>query len=242
MLGVSRHQPHSCVMTALTIFLLTIVAITLVATVWRFASRRQSLPCLSRLCWLVELDNPFTKTNRAAFTTGISELQKLRTMPGSSKVPISGAEKCQDPEAILRICCQPALKTRRKVSTKPRPEQRVSPVCRKFSGSRESRLGAIDADGEKASSCYFGAAVTGERRKGGANLNPAAWLHGARVEQSVAGLDFLPAGMLQLWPGVQAAMRELPRIRWQLATRVTSHYAVELTVQAVTRLEAGERG
>ncbi len=37
----------------------------LIALVWRFASRRQSLPCPTWLGWLVEFDNPFTKTNRA---------------------------------------------------------------------------------------------------------------------------------------------------------------------------------
>ncbi|MEJ2630015.1 MAG: methyltransferase domain-containing protein [Acidihalobacter sp.] len=37
-----------------------------IALVWRLASRRQSLPCPSWLSWLVEVDNPFTKTNRAA--------------------------------------------------------------------------------------------------------------------------------------------------------------------------------
>lgn len=37
----------------------------LIALVWRFASRRQSLPCPTWLGWLVELDNPLAKTNRA---------------------------------------------------------------------------------------------------------------------------------------------------------------------------------
>ena len=37
----------------------------LTALIWRFTSRRHSLPCPIWLRWLVELDNPFTKTNRA---------------------------------------------------------------------------------------------------------------------------------------------------------------------------------
>lgn len=37
----------------------------LVSMIWRFFSRRHTLPCPSWLGWLVELDNPFTKTNRA---------------------------------------------------------------------------------------------------------------------------------------------------------------------------------
>lgn len=59
---------------SITIFL-SIVAVVLVAIIWRIASRRQSLPCPVWLRWLVELDNPFTKTNRAAFiieTLGLS--------------------------------------------------------------------------------------------------------------------------------------------------------------------------
>lgn len=37
-----------------------------VFAVWRAASRRRSLPCPVWLRWMVELDNPFTRTNRAA--------------------------------------------------------------------------------------------------------------------------------------------------------------------------------
>jgi ubiquinone/menaquinone biosynthesis C-methylase UbiE len=43
-----------------------ILAAILVGLVWRLASRRHSLPCPAFLRWMVELDNPFTKTNRAA--------------------------------------------------------------------------------------------------------------------------------------------------------------------------------
>ncbi|MFC3229649.1 class I SAM-dependent methyltransferase [Marinibaculum pumilum] len=41
----------------------------LAATVWaawRLGSRRRALPCPAWLHWMVELDNPFTRTNRAA--------------------------------------------------------------------------------------------------------------------------------------------------------------------------------
>ena len=38
-----------------------------VSLIWRIWSRRQSLPCPVWLRWMVELDNPFTKTNRADF-------------------------------------------------------------------------------------------------------------------------------------------------------------------------------
>ena len=42
----------------------------LIAVVWRLASRRQTLPCPAWLGWMVELDNPFTKTNRAHVIIG----------------------------------------------------------------------------------------------------------------------------------------------------------------------------
>ena len=52
--------------TALAILAVTGLAILATAG-WRLASRRRSLPCPVWLRWLVELDNPFTKTNRSAF-------------------------------------------------------------------------------------------------------------------------------------------------------------------------------
>ena len=44
---------------------------------WRVASRRRSLPCPVWLRWMVELDNPFTRTNRAAVI-----LEHLGLRPG----------------------------------------------------------------------------------------------------------------------------------------------------------------
>jgi SAM-dependent methyltransferase len=49
----------------------------LTAFVWRFASRRNALPCPVWLGWLVELDNPFTQTNRANVI-----IQHLNLQPG----------------------------------------------------------------------------------------------------------------------------------------------------------------
>lgn len=50
-----------------------------VFAVWRAASRRRSLPCPVWLRWMVELDNPFTRTNRAA-----EILRLLGLAPGMS--------------------------------------------------------------------------------------------------------------------------------------------------------------
>jgi ubiquinone/menaquinone biosynthesis C-methylase UbiE len=47
------------------ISLVLLGATLLVSVLWRFASRRRTLPCPVWLSWMVELDNPFTKTNRS---------------------------------------------------------------------------------------------------------------------------------------------------------------------------------
>jgi hypothetical protein len=51
--------------------------------VWRLASRRHSLPCPVWLRWLVELDNPFTKTNRAAVI-----IEHLGLQPGMAVIDV----------------------------------------------------------------------------------------------------------------------------------------------------------
>jgi SAM-dependent methyltransferase len=48
------------------IFLSLVGLLLLIGITWRLASRRRSLPCPVWLRWFVELDNPFTRTNRAA--------------------------------------------------------------------------------------------------------------------------------------------------------------------------------
>ncbi len=42
---------------------------------WHLGSRRYSIPCPAWLRWMVELDNPFTKTNRADAILDCSEIQ-----------------------------------------------------------------------------------------------------------------------------------------------------------------------
>ena len=46
------------------IFGLILMGIT-ISVIWRLVSNRQELPCPSWLAWMVELDNPFTRVNRA---------------------------------------------------------------------------------------------------------------------------------------------------------------------------------
>lgn len=63
--------------------------------VWRFASRRRDLPCPAWLHWCVEFDNPFTKTNRAAFIVEHLRLQEGMAVldagcgPGRLTVPVA---------------------------------------------------------------------------------------------------------------------------------------------------------
>jgi len=82
-------------MAVSTLFLAGLVGIALVALLWRFASRRQSLPCPVWLRWLVELDNPFTKTNRAAFIVDTLALSRGMTVldagcgPGRLTIPLA---------------------------------------------------------------------------------------------------------------------------------------------------------
>jgi ubiquinone/menaquinone biosynthesis C-methylase UbiE len=69
--------------------------IGLIAITWRVASNRRSLPCPAWLRWLVELDNPFTETNRAAVIVERLELQPGMTVldagcgPGRVTIPIA---------------------------------------------------------------------------------------------------------------------------------------------------------
>ena len=67
----------------------------LVGVTWRLASRRRSLPCPVWLRWFVELDNPFTRTNRAATIIEHLELEPNMAVldvgcgPGRVVVPLA---------------------------------------------------------------------------------------------------------------------------------------------------------
>ena len=74
-----------------------VAAIAIIWLVWRFASRRRSIPCPVWLRWLVELDNPFARTNRAAVIVEHLLLQPGMTVldigcgPGRVTIPVAKA-------------------------------------------------------------------------------------------------------------------------------------------------------
>ena len=98
-----------------------IVLLAVVATVWRLASRRQSLPCPVWLRWLVELDNPFTKTNRAAFIVETLALSPGMTVldagcgPGRLTVPL--AREVGPAGRVVALDIQPGMLARAKTKT-----------------------------------------------------------------------------------------------------------------------------
>jgi SAM-dependent methyltransferase len=64
---------------------------------WRLGSRRRALPCPVWLRWMVELDNPFTRTNRAAVIVELLDVRPGMTVldagcgPGRLTVPLAEA-------------------------------------------------------------------------------------------------------------------------------------------------------
>ena len=90
-----------------------IAAAFVVAVVWRFASHRQSLPCPVWLRWLVELDNPFTRTNRASVIIADLDLEPGMKVvdagcgPGRLTIPI--AEKIGPEGQVVAVDIQSGM-------------------------------------------------------------------------------------------------------------------------------------
>lgn len=88
----------------------------LIALVWRFASRRRELPCPVWLRWMVELDNPFAKTNRACFIVEHLGLARGMTVldagcgPGRVTLPV--AERVGDQGRVVAMDIQEGMLSR----------------------------------------------------------------------------------------------------------------------------------
>lgn len=99
-----------------------VVVILVVFATWRLASRRQSLPCPVWLRWLVELDNPFTKTNRAAVIIEHLDLVPGMTVldmgcgPGRVTVPV--AEKVEKRGRVVAVDIQAGMLRRAEAKAK----------------------------------------------------------------------------------------------------------------------------
>jgi len=81
--------------------------------VWHLLSRRFSLPCPVWLRWMVELDNPFTRTNRAAVIIAHLQLEPSMAVldagcgPGRLTIPLA---KCVgESGAVTAMDVQPGM-------------------------------------------------------------------------------------------------------------------------------------
>jgi len=97
--------------------LLTILGATIILPpVWRWASRGHSLPCPAWLRWLVELDSPFLRSNRASVIVEQLALQPgMRVLdvgcgPGRLTVPM--AKKVGPQGEVVAIDIQPRMLAR----------------------------------------------------------------------------------------------------------------------------------
>lgn len=100
-------------MNTLVVAFVIITVLALVGIVWRFASRRKSLPCPAWLSWMVELDNPFTKTNQAKFIVETLALSPGMVVldagcgPGRLTVPL--AQGVGSAGRVVALDMQPAM-------------------------------------------------------------------------------------------------------------------------------------
>lgn len=98
------------------IFLGIVGLIIFVAVTWRLASRSHTLPCPVWLRWLVELDNPFTKTNRAVVIAEHLDLQPGMAVldvgcgPGRLTVPV--AQQVGEEGEVVALDIQPGMLNR----------------------------------------------------------------------------------------------------------------------------------
>ncbi|MCL4206002.1 MAG: methyltransferase domain-containing protein [Pirellulaceae bacterium] len=95
--------------------------LALITVAWRFASRRSSLPCPVWLSWLVEMDNPFTKTNRAAVIIEHLAVEPGMTVldagcgPGRLTIPL--AKRVGPQGTVVALDLQPGMLKRTEQKT-----------------------------------------------------------------------------------------------------------------------------
>ncbi|MQX37511.1 class I SAM-dependent methyltransferase [Roseospira navarrensis] len=100
---------------------------------WGLLSKRHRLPCPSWLGWMVEMDNPFTRTNRAAFIVEALDLTPgMRVLdagcgPGRLTIPL--AEAVGPHGVVTAVDIQPAMLERVRARLKGRADLTVHLVA-----------------------------------------------------------------------------------------------------------------
>lgn len=98
-----------------------LIGLGLVGLIWRLSSRRHELPCPAWLGWMVEMDNPFTKVNRARVIVGLLELTPGMTVldagcgPGRLTLPLAQAVGPQGQVLALDVQEEMLARVREKV-------------------------------------------------------------------------------------------------------------------------------
>src|SRR5262245_147581 len=100
---------------AIRIVASAVILVVGISLAWRVASRRTSLPCPTWLRWFVELDNPFTKINRAQAIAASLDLQPgMRVLDvgcGPGRVTIPVAQRVA-PGEVVAMDIQPGMLAR----------------------------------------------------------------------------------------------------------------------------------
>ncbi len=97
----------------MTIVLALIALLAAISIAWRLSSRRHALPCPSWLRWMVELDNPFAASNKAAFIVAQLQIQPgmkvLDAGCGPGRVTLPLARAVGSTGQVLAVDLQPAM-------------------------------------------------------------------------------------------------------------------------------------
>ncbi len=133
--------------STLYIFLGLVCIFIIISVIWRFSSIRLSIPCPAWLSWLVELDNPFLKNNRASEI--IHHLDLLSGMkvldfgcgPGRLTIPV--AKQIGPSGAVTAFDMQPKMLERVRVKAN---DQEIGNIEFVQGAAGEGKLGRNEYD------------------------------------------------------------------------------------------------